>query len=66
MKPRFDHTTTSVAVHPDGAEARQPGPHSLSSCATPRSTPTRGLRSAWLKLQLFVAGVRHSNKLKLP
>ena len=64
MKPRFNHTTTSVAGHPDGAAAREPGP--LPPRATPRTTPTRGMRSAWLKLQLFVAGVRHSNKLKLP
>ena len=66
MKPRFNHTTTPVAVHPDGAAARELGPLSLSPRATPRTTPTRGMRSAWLKLQLFVAGVRHSNKLKLP
>ena len=64
MKPRFNHTTTtSVAVPPDGAAARGLG--LLPPRAAPQTTPpARGLRSAWLRLQLFVAGARHSNRLK--
>ena len=64
MKPRFNHTTTLVANHPDGAAGRELG--ALAPRATAPAAPPRGMRSAWLKLQLFVAGVRHSNKLKLP
>ncbi len=63
MKPRFNHTTTSATGYPDGAVAHDLGP--LAPQATPRNTPPAlGLRSAWLRLQLFVAGARHSSKLK--
>ena len=64
MKPRFNHTTTTlVAVPPDSAAARGGG--TFVPRAMPQTTPpARGLRSAWLRLQLFVAGARHSNRLK--
>ncbi|GDY20288.1 hypothetical protein LBMAG56_16330 [Verrucomicrobiota bacterium] len=66
MKPRFNNMTASVAAPLDAAAARDHGPLALAPRASARTAPPRGMRSAWLKLQLFVAGVRHNNKLKLP
>ena len=62
MKPRFNHAPM-VGSHLNGAAAC--GGNPLPPRATAPAAATRGMRSAWLKLQLFVAGVRHSNKLRL-
>ena len=65
MKPRFDQRS-SLETH-GGATTSAPNANTdtLPQRVVGVAKSARGMRSAWLKLQLFVADVRHHNKLRM-
>ncbi len=67
MKPRFDQRPARAT--PDALGNGNGAPTTNCDALPQRGAasvkPARGMRSAWLKLQLFVADVRHHNKLRV-
>jgi hypothetical protein len=60
MKPRFNSPILADAPRDADGTSRPAAPLAQTSLIP----PIRGVRGAWLRLQVFVAGSRHSNKLK--
>ena len=65
MKPRFNHRSSIETHELDEQRAQIANPATLPQLGVAAVKSARGMRSAWLKLQLFVADVRHHNKLRM-
>lgn len=62
MKPRFNQP---VATAEGGSSGTATSGGGTGPRAAASSLPVRGMRSAWLKLQLIVAGAKHNSRLKM-
>ena len=65
MKPRFNQRSSLESLGAVTSDAPSADRATLPHRDLGAAKPARVMRSAWLKLQLFVADVRHHNKLRM-